>query len=54
MSKGKGPGKFYREDISLIDLCKKFSGDDTAEKWFEQERWTGWHSVPIAVQNATL
>ena len=33
------PGKHYREGISLIELFERFSNDDAAERWFEEQRW---------------
>ena len=33
------PGKSYREGISIIDLFELFPDNNTAEQWFEQERW---------------
>ena len=35
----KAPGKHYRNGISLIDLFDMFPDEDSAEKWFEEERW---------------
>ena len=35
----KSPGKHYRKGISLIDLFNMFPDEETAEKWFEEERW---------------
>ena len=35
----KGPGKHYRNGITLVDLFKMFPDDETAEKWFEESRW---------------
>ena len=34
----KGPGKYYREGISLTKLFEMFSDDATAEKWFLDEK----------------
>ncbi len=34
-----GPGKSYREGISLIELFQMFPDDATAERWFETARW---------------
>lgn len=39
MAKGKGPGKHFREGISLIKLFKMFPDDATAEAWLVSERW---------------
>ncbi len=33
------PGKGYRKGITLASLLKMFPNDETAEKWFEAERW---------------
>ena len=35
----KGPGKHYRQGLSLIDLQDRFPDDATAEKWFTEQRW---------------
>ena len=35
----KAPGKSFRQGISLMDLFKMFPNDDTAQSWFEQQRW---------------
>ncbi len=36
---GKGPGKYYRKGISLLDLTKRFPNDGMAEDWFVRIRW---------------
>ena len=36
---GKGPGKYYREGITLAELFQIFPDDATAEKWFVECRW---------------
>ena len=41
----KGPGKAYRESISLVSILKKFP-DDAAEAWFAQQRWGGTPACP--------
>ena len=33
------PGMHFREGISLIQLFRMFSDDETAEAWFIQTRW---------------
>ncbi len=40
MGKG-GPGRSYREGLSIIELFKMFPDDDAAEAWFEDQRWPG-------------
>ena len=37
--KGKAPGRFYREGISLLDLFAMFPDEDAATTWFEMDRW---------------
>ena len=34
-----GPGKNYREGLSLVELTELFPDDETAEAWFAQKRW---------------
>ena len=34
-----GPGKSHRKGISLASLMKQFPDDETAEKWFIEQRW---------------
>ena len=33
------PGKHYRKGISLIELFEIFPDNETAERWFETQRW---------------
>lgn len=35
----KAPGKAFREGIPLIELFGIFPDDDTAQAWFEKQRW---------------
>ena len=35
----KGPGKAYREGMTLVQMLKLFPDDAAAEKWFEAQRW---------------
>lgn len=37
--KGRGPGKYYREGISLIEAVNRFGDNDKAEKWLVAQRW---------------
>ena len=37
--KHKAPGRYYRKGISLIELFEAFPDDETAERWFEINRW---------------
>ena len=34
----KGPGKAYRETISLVDILRRFSDNTTAEAWCAEQR----------------
>ena len=35
----RAPGKYWRKGLSLVDIIKMFTDDDTAEKWFAEQRW---------------
>ncbi len=37
--KGKAPGKFYRQGISMIQLAEMFPTEEAATKWFEDVLW---------------
>ena len=34
-----GPGKSFREGITLVEIFRMFPDDDTAERWFAEARW---------------
>ena len=34
-----GPGKAYRQGMSLIDIMQMFPDDKSAEKWFTRQFW---------------
>ncbi len=34
-----GPGKSYRKGLSIIDITRMFPDEDTARRWFEEQRW---------------
>ena len=38
---GKGPGKNYRQGITLVQLADMFPDNATAQTWFERQRWPG-------------
>lgn len=42
----KAPGKYYRKGMTLIDIMKMFPNDETAETWFELQRWDGTVTCP--------
>ena len=37
--RGKAPGRYYRDGVTLIDLFNMFPDEDAAELWFEMDRW---------------
>ncbi|MXX72580.1 MAG: IS1595 family transposase [Gemmatimonadetes bacterium] len=37
----KGPGKHYRNGLSLIEVMNMFPTDEAAREWFEEVRWGG-------------
>ena len=41
-----GPGKHFREGLSLIQVTRMFSDDAAAEKWIAQCRWNGEPACP--------
>ncbi len=46
MSSKTGPGKSYREGLSLIEAFEKFHDDEAAEKWLAECRWGGEPACP--------
>ena len=42
----KGPGKSYRDGISLIELMDMFPNEEAAVKWFEQIIWPNGSTCP--------
>ena len=45
MAKG-GPGKHYREGLSILELTQMFPDDATAERWFVENRWPNGVTCP--------
>ena len=41
-----GPGKSYRQGISTLELIRMFPDDETAERWFIENRWLNGISCP--------
>ena len=35
----KGPGRYYRRGITILDLFALFPNNAVAERWFEEQRW---------------
>ncbi|MXZ18499.1 MAG: IS1595 family transposase [Rhodothermaceae bacterium] len=42
----KGPGRFYREGISLLELAEQFPDEDSATQWFESVLWPNGRKCP--------
>ena len=42
----KGPGRYYRKGMSLIEVLDMFPNDEAAEEWFLQVRWPDGVSCP--------
>ena len=41
MCKKKGPGRYHRKGMTIIELLSMFPDNEAAEKWFEKQRWGG-------------
>ena len=39
MTRGKGPGKSFREGVTIIQLSELFPDEGSARKWFEEHLW---------------
>ena len=39
MKRHKAPGKAYRKGITLKQIMRMFPDDETAERWFTEQRW---------------
>ena len=39
MAKRKGPGKFYRKGITLLEISRQFDTPEKGEAWFIEQRW---------------
>ena len=51
MTRRKGPGKAYREGITLLELAEIFPTEASAVRWFERAVWgdaadTAAHWIP--------
>ncbi len=44
--KKKGPGKWFRKGITLIEVIAMFPDDESAEKWFASMRWPDGPACP--------
>ena len=45
--KTKAPGKAFRKGISLKQIMRMFPDDETAEKWFIEQRWPSGICCPV-------
>ncbi len=45
-AKQKGPGKWFRKGITLIEVIAMFPDDESAEKWFASVRWPDGPACP--------
>lgn len=41
MAKTCGPGRSHRSGLTIIELFEMFPDEDSAEAWFEEQRWPG-------------
>ena len=39
MIEKKGPGRYDRKGLTIIELFRMFPDNETAEMWFEEQRW---------------
>ncbi len=46
MTKGKAPGKYYRETISVMELNDMFPDEKSVVQWFEETRWPNGRHCP--------
>ena len=46
LSMTRGPGRYYRKGLSLVDAMKLFPNDEKAEQWFIDRRWPDGVSCP--------
>ena len=46
MSMKQAPGKSYRKGLTAIESFQMFPDDETAEKWFEKQRWPNVTACP--------
>ena len=46
MASGNGPGKAYRNGITMIELAEMFPDEDSAREWFESKIWANGRCCP--------
>ena len=46
IKKKKGPGKYFRRGLSMIEIAAMFPDDRTAEQWFTEQRWPDGAACP--------
>ena len=50
----KGPGKWFRKGISLVEVVRLFPDDPTAEEWFAAMRWPDGPQCPHCASRNVL
>ena len=50
----KGPGKWFRKGISLVEVVRLFPDDSTAGEWFATMRWPGGPQCPHCASRNVL
>ena len=53
MGKYSGPGKSYRQGLSLIEAVEMFGDPDFTEQWFVDQRWPDGVEVPWRLRRAS-
>ena len=46
MATRKGPGKFYRKGITLLEITRQFDTPEKGETWFIEQRWPNGIACP--------
>ena len=46
MATRKGPGKFYRKGIALLEITRQFDTPEKGEAWFIEQRWPNGIACP--------
>lgn len=54
MASGNGPGKAYRNGITMIELAEMFPTEDSAREWFESKIWPNGRCCPKCGSTSTV
>ena len=46
MATRKGPGKFYRKGLTLLEIVRQFDTPEKGEAWFIEQRWPNGIACP--------